>query len=106
MHNKVCTLNEGLPTLVTLKGLLPSVDPLMHYKVCTLTKAFPTHATSKRFLPGLAFWVFNRARTTAVSFPRFLTFLVSLFFEAFGYVTVLHCHLPKVFLFPLYSLPL
>lgn len=106
MHNKVGTLNEGLPTLVTLEGFLPSVDPLMHHEVSTLTKAFPAHTTSKRFLPRLAFLVFNRARTTVVSFPRFLTFLVFFFFEASRYVIVLHCHLPEVFLFPLYSLPL
>lgn len=106
MHNKVGTLNEGLPTLVTLKGFLPSVDPLMHHEVGTLTKAFPAHTTSERFLPRLAFLVFNRARTSVVTCPGFLTFLVVFFFEASRYMIVLHCHLPKVFLFPLYSLSL
>ena len=106
MHNKVCTLNEGLPTLVTFKGFLPSVDSLMHHEICALAKAFPTHATCKRFLPRLAFLIFNRARTEGVSLLRFGTLLVFLFFEVFREVTVLHCHLSKIFLLPLYSLPL
>lgn len=106
MHNKVCTLNEGLPTLMTFEGFLPSVDALVHYQVRTLTKAFPTHATCERFLPRLAFLISTRARTKAVFFPRFLKFLVFFFFEAFRYMTVLHWHLFEIFLFPLDSLPL
>lgn len=101
MHHKVCTLNESLPTLMTFKGLLPCVDSLMHYKVCTLTKAFSTHTTRKRLLSRLAFLIFNRARTKAIPFPRFQTFLVSLYFEADRYMTVLHCHFSEIFLFPL-----
>lgn len=106
MHNKVCTLNEGLPALVTFEGFLPSVDSLMHHEVCTLAEAFPTHTACKRFLPRLAFLIFNRARTEGVSLLRFGTLLVFLFFEVFREVTGLPRHLSKIFLLPLYSLPL
>lgn len=106
MDDTVIVTLKGLPTFLTLKGFLPSVDSLMHHEICALAKAFPTHAACKRFLPRLAFLIFNRARTEGVSLLSFGTLLVFLFFEVFREVTVLHCHLSKIFLLPLYSLPL
>lgn len=57
MHNKIGTLGEGFATVITGKGLLPGVDPLVDNEVGAPSKCFPTLITLIAFFCNVDFLV-------------------------------------------------
>lgn len=64
---KLCTLAKGFPTLVALKGLLPSVNPLVLSEVFAAAESFLTFVTlsaGRRMF--FLFWVLIQGLSTLV----------------------------------------